>query len=119
MCRHSYVIEVESPNLKWNQGGSFEPFAPILYTMPVAVDDERQIWLRKHAPRPDFIDTVNDNRLRVIMDPDHKRFGQFYKIHAKVGSLPSNVTVLPSRIHSMCRTLRSDPATGINTTVKC
>ena len=67
-------------------------FGPILYTMPVAVTDERQKWLRKHAPRPDSIKTINNNGLRVIMDPDHDRFGQFYKICLMVSSLPSNVT---------------------------
>ena len=60
--------------------------------MPVAVTDERQKWLRKHAPRPDSIKTINNNGLRVIMDPDHDRFGQFYKICLMVSSLPSNVT---------------------------
>jgi hypothetical protein len=67
-------------------GWEFQTFCTYTYTMPVSVDDKRQIWLRKHAPRPESINTVNANKLRVIMDTDNERFGQFYKILATVSS---------------------------------
>jgi hypothetical protein len=59
-----------------------------LYTsMPVPVNDKRQEWLRKHAPRPESIKTLNASKLRVVMDTWNERFGQFYKIHAMVCSI--------------------------------
>ena len=89
MCRHSYVIDIRVI-LPQMEDATFETFH---ITMPVSVNDQRQIWLRKNAPRPQSLQSVKiDNKLRVVMDTGSVRFGQFYKINAMVSYLHGNIT---------------------------
>lgn len=82
MCRHSYMINVGVIPPQMESASDFQTFAPKLYTMPVPINDKRQEWLRKHAPRPESIKAVDTSKLRVVMATENEHFGQFYKIHA-------------------------------------
>ena len=70
------------------------------HTMPVTVNDKRQVWLRENAPRPESLQSVKtDSKLRVIMDTGNEHFGQFYKIDAMVSYLHGNTATFMYWLH--------------------